>query len=772
MNRQDKNKVVRYTKYGLAEKDHQTGESRLVTETRFYKEGRYRQKPEFTLDQKSVRSGAARKKYKFIPQQEKGEQRYRPQGATEQSYRKNKDFLSVPHPFNSSKNSNTETTGHRNARKQRFHSIPGEQWIKSGGKILGSSATTVADGTVDTVTSDNEMTINPAGEISRKGYQSGTAATETVIRAGHRVGHRYQEKRNATKTGSKFSDSGIPKGRGYTERASPGHSPVTGKEKAKQTFLLQETGFRGKRTGNTAKEPIISPHRLSFTQGKQRLGRKYRGATTARQRVQEAVKQLYARTAEAIRAATTKVIHATTQAILSTTTGKVVAAIVLALLLAVSLLGSCSGSTGGVAGAVKDAAEAPTAAIQVISGLDASLSSSVAKAAEKKTISDPNITDSNGIIALLILQGIDPTKGSTQLTTQIQTYYGMLNSYSVGEKTVTVTRKKAETLLDRLGLNDREKQMFQLLEQVLSESNPSGDTSFANQYSALVEKYAKKYGIEPAYIYATMEAESDFRPNLVSSAGASGLLQVMPVTFEHAKQLMKADGEKDDGYTYADIFKPEVNIKYAVRYFKYLKETFPKATIKTRAAAYNAGPGSVQGWLSNSAYSSDGVNLIYENIPFGETNAYVKKIERLYKKYLNWGNGTASGKFIWPAPGTTTITSGVGPRWGTTHNGIDISSGDAYGKPIVASDGGTVLTAVHSGWGGGYGLHVMIDHGNGYITVYGHASKVVVNTGDSVSKGQVIAYIGSTGDSTGPHLHFEIRKNGVIEDPEKYVSPS
>lgn len=135
------------------------------------------------------------------------------------------------------------------------------------------------------------------------------------------------------------------------------------------------------------------------------------------------------------------------------------------------------------------------------------------------------------------------------------------------------------------------------------------------------------------------------------------------------------------------------------------------------------------------------------------------------------GSGTAYGQFIWPTPGTTIITSGVGPRWGTSHNGIDISSGNAYGQPIVASDGGTVIVAVHSGWGGGYGHHVMIDHGNGYVTVYGHASSVIVNTGDRVSQGQTIAYIGSTGWSTGPHLHFEIRRNGAICDPELYVSP-
>ena len=75
---------------------------------------------------------------------------------------------------------------------------------------------------------------------------------------------------------------------------------------------------------------------------------------------------------------------------------------------------------------------------------------------------------------------------------------------------------------------------------------------------------------------------------------------------------------------------------------------------------------------------------------------------------------------------------------------------------------------MHSGWGGGYGLCVYLDHGNGYSTRYGHMSQVLVNVGDVVQKGQVIGYVGSTGDSSGPHLHFEIRINGVAQDPMQW----
>lgn len=127
------------------------------------------------------------------------------------------------------------------------------------------------------------------------------------------------------------------------------------------------------------------------------------------------------------------------------------------------------------------------------------------------------------------------------------------------------------------------------------------------------------------------------------------------------------------------------------------------------------------------------------------------------------GGYVSKGQFTWPVPGYTKITSYWGD--GRGHKGLDIAGSGIYGKPIVAADSGRVIQAVHSGWGGGYGLCAYIDHGGGYSTRYGHASKIIVNTGDVVKKGQVIGYVGSTGDSSGPHLHFEIRVNGVAKNP-------
>jgi len=125
------------------------------------------------------------------------------------------------------------------------------------------------------------------------------------------------------------------------------------------------------------------------------------------------------------------------------------------------------------------------------------------------------------------------------------------------------------------------------------------------------------------------------------------------------------------------------------------------------------------------------------------------------------GTPSSSG-LIWPVSGP--VTSGFGFRWGRMHEGIDI--GAASGTPIHASAGGTVIWA---GWLGGYGNLVVIDHHNSLATAYGHQSALATAVGASVSQGQVIGYVGSTGHSTGPHLHFEVRVNGTPVDPLGYL---
>ncbi len=116
----------------------------------------------------------------------------------------------------------------------------------------------------------------------------------------------------------------------------------------------------------------------------------------------------------------------------------------------------------------------------------------------------------------------------------------------------------------------------------------------------------------------------------------------------------------------------------------------------------------------------------------------------------------------WPLRGP--VTSPYGNRWGRLHSGIDIGGG--MGTPIRAAKAGTVIFA---GGRSGYGNTVIIDHGGGFTTLYAHQSRLGVGDGASVAQGQVIGFVGSTGHSTGPHLHFETRVNGSPQNPMRYL---
>lgn len=135
------------------------------------------------------------------------------------------------------------------------------------------------------------------------------------------------------------------------------------------------------------------------------------------------------------------------------------------------------------------------------------------------------------------------------------------------------------------------------------------------------------------------------------------------------------------------------------------------------------------------------------------------------------GDGVAYGDFIWPSADSRYITSLFGTRLHPiyhtykTHNGIDI--GASYGTSILAADGGTVTTSTYSS---SYGNYIIINHGNGTSTLYAHMSSRLVSEGQSVSQGQVIGLVGSTGVSTGPHLHFEVYVGGSRVNPLNYFS--
>ncbi|MDF2570720.1 MAG: envC 2 [Sporomusa sp.] len=151
--------------------------------------------------------------------------------------------------------------------------------------------------------------------------------------------------------------------------------------------------------------------------------------------------------------------------------------------------------------------------------------------------------------------------------------------------------------------------------------------------------------------------------------------------------------------------------------------------------------------------------------PISQTNdGQAQEVEKMARST----DKLATNPSIWPASGS--VTSGFGSRTpplvgaSGLHQGIDIANN--VGTPIVATADGTV---VRSEWSDGYGNIVQINHGNGIETIYGHNSRIVVHVGQSVRKGQVISYLGSTGVSTGPHVHYEVRVNGTPVDPISFM---
>jgi len=148
-----------------------------------------------------------------------------------------------------------------------------------------------------------------------------------------------------------------------------------------------------------------------------------------------------------------------------------------------------------------------------------------------------------------------------------------------------------------------------------------------------------------------------------------------------------------------------------------------------------------------------------------EANRLIEEIKRMQGDQAYTG-----GEFAWPSASSTRVTSEFGNRLHPIlkvyklHTGIDI--GAASGTRVLAANGGTVMKA---GWNNSYGNVVMIDHGGGIVTLYAHNSKLLVSTGDVVAKGQDIALVGSTGQSTGPHIHFEVRVDGQYQNPRNWL---
>lgn len=257
---------------------------------------------------------------------------------------------------------------------------------------------------------------------------------------------------------------------------------------------------------------------------------------------------------------------------------------------------------------------------------------------------------------------------------------------------------------------------------------PSVHTVSANQ---TLSQIANSYGMKTDEI---MSLNPDIEPTRMSIG--------QDILIEKAQPAVSVSVTKIETYTKPIAYDTETS------YDDTMTTTQKKVTL--------AGVEGVEEFVAEVTYVDD---IAVESIILSQTILSEPETEHVTVGTLK---PVATGNFIMPTKGT--LTSSYGYRWGGFHSGIDIAN--SSGTPIYAADGGTVT---YSGWYGGYGYCIIINHGNGFETLYGHATALYVSVGQKVSQGDHIAAMGTTGNSTGNHLHFEIRVNGNHQNPYNYL---
>ena len=236
--------------------------------------------------------------------------------------------------------------------------------------------------------------------------------------------------------------------------------------------------------------------------------------------------------------------------------------------------------------------------------------------------------------------------------------------------------------------------------------------------------------------------------------------------------LLKKDIVPNDD----EIF--EKVIENGTQYYKYYAVTVDEEE-KVNVASFSDAESIIEELKNKNSGNKDQLGVVekyeteladFTGIEEAITELYEKKVVVQSRAVPAAGMNTSDEvidlgiSLIRPVSGV--LTSRFGARWGRSHKGIDI--GAPQGTPIYAAASGTVTYSEY-GYGGGYGNYIIISHGNGVSTLYGHCTTLIAEEGDYVTQGQEIATVGSTGSSTGNHLHLEIRVNGVAQDPQNYL---
>ena len=248
-------------------------------------------------------------------------------------------------------------------------------------------------------------------------------------------------------------------------------------------------------------------------------------------------------------------------------------------------------------------------------------------------------------------------------------------------------------------------------------------------------------------------------------------LEIDRQVYENNKAQIDKEHEEFEAQIQALLEEQEAIKKKEEEERKKAEEEERKRQEAARLAAQQAQQAQQQ---SSSSSSNSNGNSQSSSASTGTTNTNQSSTDNSSYGYKD------KSMFTWPVPGFYYISYGVGWRWGAYHQGIDIWSQGIRGAKICAAAAGTVIlvsnTCTHDygknyscGCGGGYGNYCIIDHGGGYWTLYGHSQYMSVTQGQHVEQGDVLGIVGSTGHSTGDHLHFEVRINGVAQNPQNYV---
>lgn len=383
---------------------------------------------------------------------------------------------------------------------------------------------------------------------------------------------------------------------------------------------------------------------------------------------------------------------------------------------------------------------------------------------------------------------IDSLKGSKEdIQSEVEKLDKQLNEISgkVKELESQLSKKRQEIANTESALNkakEQEKKQYRNMKKRIQFMYENGQTSYvemllsadsftdflnAVEYITQISQYDRKMLKE----YQNMQVTIADTQKTLETDYAS--LQSLQAKVQEEKQAVAAlesakKGELNDvaddltdAQTVAKAYEAEIQAQNEV--IAQIQAAQKRAAEQQAAQQQAQAAEENQGATDAAGENSDGTNA--DGTSSGGEN------QNTAQNTTPSGNGQSTGSMMWPCPSSKRVTSDYGPRTSPTngassnHKGIDI--GAAYGADIVAADGGTVLVATYSSSGGNY---VIIDHGGGLCTVYMHASSLTVSAGQTVSKGQVIAKVGSTGISTGNHLHFGVTLNGVYVSPWGYVS--